>query len=87
MTTVYIPLLATFSLFRVVSLPTLVYYSSTIAIPSTIIVVSYYIAKLIISKIPIYLYSYIKGLSTKVLSLEDYSIPIYLLYSYYTIYI
>ena len=87
MTIVHIPLLATLFLFRVVSLPTLVYNSSIIAIPSTVIVVSYYIAKLIILKIPIYLYSYIKGLSTEVLSFEDYSIPIYLLYSYYTIHI
>ena len=79
--------MATLSLFKAVSLSTLVYNSSTIAIPSIVIIVSYYIAKLIISEIPIYLYSYIKGLSTEVLSLEDYSIPIYLLYNYYTIYI
>ena len=87
MTIVHIPLLATFSLFRAVGLLTLVYNSSTMAIPSTVIAVSYYIAKLIIPEIPVYLYSYIKGLSTEVLSLEDYSIPVYLLYSYYTIHI
>ena len=79
--------MATLSLFRAVGLPTLVYNSSTIAIPSTVITVSYYIAKLMIPKILIYLYSCIKGLSTEVLSLEDYSIPIYLLYNYYTIYV
>ena len=86
-TVVYIPLLVTLSLFRVVSLLTLIYNSSIIAIPSIVITVSYYIAKLIILEILIYLYSYIKGLSTEVLSLKDYSIPIYLLYNYYTIYI
>ena len=79
--------MATLSLFRAVGLPTLVYNSSTIAILSIVIVVSYYIAKLMILEIPIYLYSCIKGLSTSVLSLKDYPIPIYLLYSYYTIYI
>ena len=87
MTAVHTPLLATLSLFRAVSLPTLVYNSSTIAIPSTVIAVSYYIAKLMIPKTPVYLYSCIKGLSTEVLSLEDYSIPVYLLYSYYTVHV
>ena len=66
------PLLAILVLFRVVSLSTLIYNSSTIAIPSTVIVVSYYIVKLIIPIIPVYLYSCIKELSTEVLSLEDY---------------
>ena len=59
MTAVHTPLLATLSLFRAVGLPTLIYNSSTIAIPSIVIIVSYYIAKLIIPEIPIYLlYNY-----------------------------
>ena len=88
MTIVYILLLTTFSLFRAVSLPSLVYNSSTIAKPSTVVIVSHYIAKsIVLQLIPVYLYSYIEGFSTKVLSLKDYSILIYFLYSYYTIHI
>ena len=87
MTVVHTPLSATLSLFRAVSLTSLVYSSSTMTIPSTVITVSHYIAKSIILIILIYLYSYIEGLSIEVLYLKDYSIPIYLLYSYYTIYI
>ena len=64
-----------------------IYNSSIIVISSIVIIVSYYITKLIIPKILIYLYNYIKELSTKVLNLKDYSILIYLLYNYYTIYI
>ena len=45
MTAVYTPLLTTFSLFRAVSLSSLVCNSSTIATPSTVVTVSRYMAK------------------------------------------
>ncbi len=86
-TIVYISLIALFSLFRIVSLSSIIYNPYIIAIPSLVIIVSYNIAKLIALIVFLYLGSYIERLSVKVLSLKDYSTPIYFLYYYYTVYI
>ncbi len=84
---VYIPLLALFSLFRVVSLSFIIYNYRVVATPSPVVIVSYNIAKLIALIISLYLGSCIEGLSVKVLSLKDYPIPTHFLYYYYTTYI
>ncbi len=85
--TVYTPLLALFSLFRVVSLSSIIHNPYIVTTPSPVIIVSYNIAKLIALIISLYLGSYIEGLSVKVLSLKDYPTPTHLLYCYYTAYI
>ena len=85
--TVYTPLLALFSLFRAVSLSSIIRNPYVVTTPSPVIIVSRNIAKLIALIISLYLGSYIEGLSVKVLSLKDYLIPIHFLYYYYTTYI
>ncbi len=85
--TVYIPLLALFSLFRAVGLSSIIYNYRVVATPSLVVIVSYNIAKLIALIISLYLGSYIEGLSVKVLSLKDYPTPIHFLCYYYATYI
>jgi hypothetical protein len=87
MTIVYTPLIALFSLFRVVNLSFIMCNPYIIATPSLVIIVSYNIAKLIVLIVSLYLGSYIERLSVKVLSLKDYSMPTHFLYYYYTLYI
>ena len=84
---VYTPLLAFFSLFRVVGLSSIIYNPYVVTTPSLVIIVSRNIAKLIVLIISLYLGSYIEGLSVKVLSLKDYSTPKHFLYYYYATYI
>ena len=85
--TVYTPLLALFSLFRVVGLSSIIRNPYIVTTPSLVVIVSYNIAKLIVLIISLYLGSYIKGLSVKVLSLKDYPTPTHFLYYYHATYI
>ena len=85
--TVYTPLLALFSLFRAVSLSSIIRNPYIVTTPSPVVIVSYNIAKLIVLIISLYLGSYIEGLSVKVLSLKDYSTPIHFLCCYHAAYI
>ena len=86
-TIVYTPLIALFSLFKVVDLSSIMCNPCVTATPSLVVIVSYNIAKLIVLIVSLYLGSYIERLSVKVLSLKDYSTPTHFLYYYYTLYI
>ena len=84
---VHTPLLAPFPLLRAVSLSSIIYYIYTAAAPRLVVAVSCDIAELVALIASLYLDSCIERLSIKVLSLKDYSLPIYFLYRYYTTYI
>ena len=83
MATVHTPLLALFSLFRVVGLSFIMYNLCIATTPSLVVIVSYNIAKLIALITSLYLGSYIEGLSVKVLSLKDYPTPTHFLCCYH----
>ncbi len=85
--TVYTLLLALFSLFRAVSLSSIIRNPYVVTTPSPVIIVSRNIAKLVALIISLYLGSYIEGLSVKVLSLKDYPTPTHFLCRYYATYI